>query len=69
MKKLVQIWRDKHQTRFGLPILWVVYVEGNLVKQTINADDPHTNYAEAVLFASKEAERLGATLEPEPKEV
>ena len=34
MKRVVEIWRDKDQSKAGLPVLWVVYcvdgIEGNL---------------------------------------
>jgi hypothetical protein len=68
-KRVIEIWRDKNQSRAGKPVLWVVYAEDGIVKETLNASDPHTDPAAAILFAHTEAKRLTATLRPLPKEV
>ncbi len=58
----IQLWRDKTQRRKGQPIIWVVLTEGWLVKQTLNAEDPHTDSVEALLFARTEGTRLGVNV-------
>lgn len=69
MKRVVEIWRDKDQSKAGLPVLWVVFCEDGVVKETLNASDPHTDPVAAILFGHTEAKRLNATLKPLPKEV
>jgi hypothetical protein len=65
----VHLWRDHDQERHGEKIIWVLLVVGNLIKETLNRDDPHTDPVTALLFADAAAKELNATLRPVFKEV
>jgi hypothetical protein len=67
--KEIQLWRDKIQTRACQPIIWVVLVEGSNVRQTLNAQDPHSDPLEALLFARAEGQRLGVNVRHTIREV
>lgn len=62
----IQVWRDSVQTVNGRPILWVVLVEGGIVRETLNENPERwfTDPAEAILFAASEAKARGIGWEP-----